>query len=172
MEVIKKLRCRCGEFAIKGAVLVLIGMLVIIAVLEGLHITTTVNQVYDKANAAVLSVAAANVPNVWNGSRDSSGTARHFDGLDWHSVVTTAEVESAMCTSLGLTAAGDSLVHQTGARPSYRIENLTTHYVNVENGQLSFTTTLTVSVPLSIAGSLLPPITKRLEVKTTYEPKF
>lgn len=43
---------------------------------------------------------------------------------------------------------------------------------NLDGGKLNVTTTLTIYIPLSFAGGILPPIQHDLVVYTTYEAKF
>ena len=57
-------------------------------------------------------------------------------------------------------------------RGGFRITGLQTVYQNALGTSLNFTTTLTVEVPLTLGGRVLPPVARELEVHTTYEAKF
>lgn len=74
----------------------------------------------------------------------------------------------ALRTSLGAAVQGSGLL----VDGSFRINDLQTTYLNAEDGNLNFTTTMMVEIPLSLGSEILPPIRKDIEVRTAYEPKF
>lgn len=169
MEVKRLLQDRRGEVALSLSIIMLLALLFLAGLLQVHHVYVTIDQVKSKTNASVLAVAAANVPEVYGGARESVGTALHYADTGWASTVSTAAVLDALRTSLGATMAPDWSKLETA---SYSVSDLNTRYVNEENGNLNFITRLKLTIPLSIGQPLIPPITTILEVRTTYEPKF
>lgn len=169
MAIKTKLRERCGEIALLGGVLLLVAMLLLAVSLEVGHVYAAVDRVKDCTNTAVLAVAAGNVDRVHDGVREGTGTARHFTGTVWSRLVSTEEVMEHLAVSLDMTRQGhDTLVRVGG----FRLTGLRVVPENQDNGKLNFTTTMTVEIPLSMGGGVLPPIQQTVEVHTTYEPKF
>jgi len=73
-----------------------------------------------------------------------------------------------MMTALNATASGSTLTRTNGVQ----LDNIHMAVSNNDGGKLNFTTTMTLKIPLSVGGGILPPIQQRVEVHTTYEPKF
>lgn len=169
MEVVlQKLKDRSGNVALHTGFIVLGGAILLMMALQVHQLYATINNVIDRTNEAVLSAAAANVAGVYGGVRESSGTARKKVSGGWASYITTSDVRDKLATALGARESGADLV-RAGA---YRITDLDTKFVNAEGSKLNFTSTLTLEFPMLLAGDVLPPLRFRLEVRTTYEPKF
>lgn len=155
---------------VESALVCLIGLMLLAVCLETGRIYITVNMIMSKADAAVLSVAAANVANVYGGVRESSGTARSVSDGEWAELVSTDEVINSLMEVLNLSPAGDTLERLSpGNKTVYRLSNLNTAYINTEGTNLNFKTTLTVTIPLNFLGLN---INQNLEVSTTYDAKF
>ncbi|MEG2455766.1 MAG: hypothetical protein RSC08_05885 [Oscillospiraceae bacterium] len=172
MEVIRVLRSRRGEIALRSGFILLAGALMLVVLLQGIAVYTTIDNVMKKTGEAVLAVATTNGENAFGGIRESAGTARTYDGYAWDRLVTTTDVERVLQRNLKLTRNGSQLTHQSGGKVAYHIQELRTYYLNSDHDKLNFVTTLVVKIPVAIGGDVLPPIAKRLEVKTTYEAKF
>lgn len=157
-----------GEIAPQGAVILLISVILLTVALQVNYVYATVDQVKEKTNTAVLAVAASNVGAVYEGVREGEGAARQFSGITWSRIVSTDAVKESMMTALNATASGSTLTRANGVR----LDNIHVAVSNNDGGKLNFTTTMTVIIPLSIGGGVLPPIQQRVEVNTTYEPKF
>ena len=170
MEIaLAKLRETRGEVAIHLTVIVLAATFLVAAAMQVSHVYGVIDRVQDKTNQAVLSVAAANVARVFPGGRESDWLSRqHISGSAWRHLVSTGEVVDALAISL---SAADSEMSTLTAE-SFTLSNIHTRYDNAEGGHLNFTTTMTVVVRISFGQPLIPPIQYRLEVHTTYEPKF
>lgn len=117
---------------------------------------------------AVLAVAAYNVAEFYGGAREMSGQARHaMGGNQFASSVFSGDVIDQLNRSLGGELSGNRI-----QKDSWSVENLQTSYVNSEGGNLNFRTSLTVKVPFKI-GSLPPVmIERRMEVASSYAPRF
>lgn len=172
MEVIQVLRGRRGEIALRSGAILLAGALMLVVLLQVIAVYTTINNVMKKTGEAVLAVATTNGERAFGGIRESAGTARTYDGYSWDRLVTTDDVEQVLQRNLNLTRDGLRLTHQSGGKAAYHILELDTRYLNSDHDKLHFITTLVVQIPVAIGSDVLPPITKRLEVKTTYEAKF
>jgi hypothetical protein len=163
-----KLLEECGELAPLGAAILLIGSLLLAVALQVNYVYATVDQIKDRTNTAVLAVAAGNAPAAHDGIREGESTARHFNGVTWSRAVSTAAVTQSLAAALNATADGPDLLRENGGR----LTDIQVTAHNDDGGTLSFTTTMTVVIPLSVAGGVLPPVLQRVEVHTTYEPKF
>lgn len=174
MEVMKQicgaLRSRCGQFLLGTAIKLLAAAIVVGAGVEVYHVYHVMDTVRTTTSEAVLAVAAANVSEFYGGAREADGFARHPEDGAFASYVSTDDVVDQLMRMLGVTdlAADDTM---TVGR-SFSVRNVQTQYVNFDGTNLHFRTTLTVSVPLSMGGILLPSITKNMEVMTSYAPKF
>ncbi|MEA4934339.1 MAG: hypothetical protein VB071_12295 [Lawsonibacter sp.] len=169
MEVaVVKLRETRGEFAPMMAAILMVGVLLLSTALEVHHVYAVVDRVAGIADEAVLAAAADNVEEIYSGVRESAWASRQYQDNAWACQISTSAVEEALIDSLGAVSDGAGL--RVG--DSVRITALETQAENPEDGNLNFTTTLTLEIPLSLGGDLLPPIHKTLEVKTTYEPRF
>lgn len=169
MEVaVAKLRETRGEFAPLMAVILMVGVLLLSTALEVHHVYAVVDRVAGITDEAVLAAAADNVAEIYSGVRESAWSARQYQDDAWACQISTSAVEEALVDSLG--AVSDEARLRVG--DSFRMTALEIQAKNPEGGNLNFTTTLTLEIPLSLGGDSLPPIHKTLEVKTTYEPRF
>lgn len=168
MEMIwKKLREQRGEIALRLGFGFLGAILLFLVVLNIRHVYQVIDVVIDRTNEAVLAVAAINGPGSAGGVREGEATARYFDGAAWQRAVSSRTVADALHESLGGMLAGNTIIREG----NYRIDNLSTAFVNQNGGKLHFTTTMDISISLLVGGGALS-VNRRLEVKTTYEPKF
>ena len=165
----KLLKDRRGEVSIHLALIMLVGLLLLAAALEVLHVYFVCNTVLEKTNEAVLAAAASNVADFYVGARESDGNARQYVNDYWASAVSVEEVEAALQGALGAERTEDGTLVREGG---FRITGLQTVYQNALGTSLNFTTTLTVEVPLTLGGRVLPPVARELEVHTAYEAKF
>ena len=174
MEMVKQvrgtLRDKGGQFLLGTAVKLLAAAIVVGAGVEVYHVYHVMDTVRTAASEAVLAVAATNVSEFYGGAREGDGFARHPEDGVFASYISTDDVVDQMVRMLGVTdlAADDTM---TVGR-SFSVRNVRAQYVNFDGTNLHFRTTLTVSVPLSMGGILLPDITSNMEVMTSYAPKF
>lgn len=160
MEVVfKKLREERGEIGLRLAILLLVSVLLFLLVFNIRAAYQVTDMVIDKTNEAVLAQAAL------NGHKTTSGV-REGAAVDRYSTVTADGVLSLLQKDLGGTLNGSSLLREG----SFLISNLSTHFVNAEGDNLHFTTTFELTIYLLGGDSLS--VTRRLEVKSTYEARF
>lgn len=164
--VIGKLRDRRGEIGLRASVSLLAAVLFFLVVFNIRHAYQVIDFVVDKTNEAVLAVAAVNGPTAAGGVREGAAVSRNYTGAAWNRVVTSDGVLDALQRNFGGEISGQSLIRAG----SFRIDNLTTTYVNSDGANLNFRTTLDLTIYL-LGGENLA-VTRRLEVTTTYEAKF
>ena len=171
MEMTAKLQEQRGEFLFITAVKLLAAAILLSAGMEVFHVYHTLGVVREKTNEAVLAVAAVNVAEFYGGAREADGFARHpEDSGTFAYSIATDDVVDQLIQSLNATDRKDDDTIVVGS--SFNVSALSTRYVNATGGNLNFQSNLTATVPLKIGGMLLPAVTKRMEVKTSYAPKF
>lgn len=166
----EKIKEQRGEFLLSTAVKLLIGVIFLSAGVEVFHVYHTLGIVREKTNEAVLAVAAVNVSEFYGGAREADGFARHPEDGAFTYNITTDDVVDTLVQSLNATDLSEDNTITVGK--SFSVASLHTQYVNSVGGDLNFQTNLTATVPLKIGGMLLPAVTKQMEVKTSYAPKF
>lgn len=164
----EKLTERRGEIAPLGGIILLVCILLLTIALQVNNAYATVDQITAKTNQAVLSVAASNVGKVHDGVREGTGSARQARGSSWSRIVTTDAVVQSLTASLDATRSGSTLTRENGVQ----LVSVRTSFINADGSNLNFTTTMTIKIPLSLAGGVLPPLQYDLVVHTTYEAKF
>lgn len=164
----KKLAERKGESGLHMAIVCVTGVMLIALGLATLHVFAVCSYTRSKVDEAVLAVAAYNVAEFYGGAREMSGQARHaMGGNQFASSVFSGDVIDQLNRSLDGELSGNRI-----QKDSWSVENLQTSYVNSEGGNLNFRTSLTVKVPFQI-GSLPPVmIERRMEVASSYAPRF
>lgn len=166
IAMIRKLQEQRGAIALRLSIVFLVATLLFLVVFNVRHVYQVTDLVIERTNEAVLAVAAFNGPGSLGGIRDGEAAARIYTGSDWERVVTSEDVRYTLARSLGATMNGQSLIRAD----SYRIDHLATSYINADGENLQFVTTMDLTIPLMGLGVL--PITRPLEVKTTYEARF
>lgn len=164
------MRENSGQFLFKSALRLLGGAIILSASISIYHVYHSLGVVREKTNEAVLAVATVNVPEFYGGARESDGFARHPEDGYFGFSIATDDVVDRLVQSLKATDLSTDDTITVG--DSFTVQSINTQYVNYSSGNLNFRTTLTVTVPLSAGGILLPAVTKRMEVGTSYDPKF
>lgn len=166
MEVIcRKLRQGRGEISLRLGVILLVGSILLLISLQLYHAFASSLHLKERANAAVLATAAANVSGIYGGTRESSGTVRR-PSFHWDSTVFTDDVKERLLWDLGAFRDGDDIVRHD----AFRIRQLRIDYINREGVDLQFTTHFLLE--LEPVLSFFPKLSFPLEVNSKYEPKF
>lgn len=158
-----------GEFALKGAVKLLLFMMLLSAALTIYHVYHAIGAVREDVNEAVLAVASSNVAEFYGGAREADGYARHPAEGAFAASVSSEDVLDKLRASTGAEETSDETLMKEG---SFTIRDLHTSFINFDGTDLNFTTTLTVEVPLMAGGLALSSIQKNLEVNSSYAPRF
>ncbi len=168
--MISKLREQRGEFLLSTAVKLLAWAMLLSAAVEVYHIYHTLGVVKEKTREAVLAVAAVNVAEFYGGAREGDGFARHPEDGSFAYSIATDDVVDMLVQSLNATDLSEDDTITVGA--AFSVASIHTQYINYSGGNLNFQTSMTVTVPLELGGVLLPAVTKEMEVKAYYAPKF
>ena len=169
MKACAKLRDCSGDFLLKSAITITIAALALSAAITVYHVYHVMGAVRDKVNEAVLAVASVNVSEFYGGAWESDGFARHREDDRFTEAITTDAVVDQLAQSLGAT---DLAADDTITVGDYTVSGIDTQYFNSMGGNLNFRTRLTVTIPLSVGGLIPTSITKTIEVKTSYDPRF
>lgn len=169
MEIGSLLRDRRGEVFFSSAVKIMLAALVLAVLMSIFHVYYTIGAVREKVNESVLAVASANIAEFYGGAREGDGFARHYEGGTYASAVSSDDVLETLSQSVGASTVDDA--GEITVRSSYSISMLQTSFVNSTGNVLNFKTTLTVTVPLKLAGITVP-ISKDILVRSSYDPKF
>ena len=169
MEVIvSKLRERRGEVVVKFGVIVFLFMMFLSVVFVFLSAFFSLNDVKEKANNAVLAVAAVNIPQVYDGIREGKGQAHQSGGGGLSKYIDTEDVFAVLAESLNATIERAD----TFSTSVYTVSQFQTEYENTLDGNLNFTSTFQVTLHLALLGELIPNLKFDMEVHSSYDPKF
>lgn len=184
MEVVRKiqklLRSKNGYTSSPLVVAILLGSLMFFVVLwQIIRLITIAAGVQDAVQSAVISTSVGNYSNVYDGVREGYSGGYRFSGNSWKSAISTGNVYGRLDQLLGLQSSGGKHVKANSDGTEYTVYGLS---VNVDNAefapssgeiqQFSATSYITLEVPLSFCGDILPPMKIRLCVKSKYTPKF
>ena len=135
--------------------------------------------VKDAVQSAVISTSVANYGNVYDGIREGYSGGYTYSGSGWRSTVSTGDVYGRLDQLLGLKTQGGKHVKVSGDEIEYSIYGLSVDISNAPLApsssaitQFSATSKITLEVPLSFCGEVLPPMRINLSVKSKYTPKF
>ena len=135
--------------------------------------------VKDAVQSAVIATSVGNYSNVYDGVREGYSGGYRFSGNSWRAAISTGDVYGRLDQLLGLHNSGGKHIKSNSDGTEFAVYGL---FVNVDNAQFaptsgdisqfSATSYITLEVPLSFCGDILPPMKIRLCVKSKYTPKF
>lgn len=163
MEVKKLLKDKRGSTLPFVAMICIIMFFFMAAGIEFIRVFAMVDGVIDRTNEAVTAVAAVNGGNYFEGFREVDAQPRIYEEEVFMTMVTTDEVAVVLMETLNLEKKGSSLVQEVKNTPVLILNGL---QVSSVGGQ--FVTTFTLEIPISFGGEVLPPIKKKVEVKSDY----
>ena len=162
-----------------AVVIALAGMMFFVTLWQIVRLVTIAAGVKDAVQSAVISTSVGNYSNVYDGVREGYSGGYKFSGNSWKTAISTGDVYGRMDGLLGLKSDGSKHSKYTADGVEYSVYGLS---VNVDNAefapssgeikQFSATSYITLEVPLSFCGDVLPPMKVRLCVKSKYTPKF
>lgn len=179
-KIAELLRSKKGFSSAPWAVVIaLAGMLFFVVLWQIVRLVTISAGVKNAVQSAVISATVGNYANVYDGVREGYSGGYKYTENSWKSAVSTGDIYGRLDELLGL----GTNVNVHYKYNSYGIEyTLSDLDVNVENAefaptsgeiqQFSATSYITLEVPLSFCGEILPPMKIRLCVKSKYTPKF
>lgn len=135
--------------------------------------------VKDAVQSAVISTSVGNYGNVYDGIREGYSGGYKYSGSAWKSAVSTGNIYGRLDNLLGLKTLNGKHVKLNPDGTEYSVYGLTVDVDNAEFApnssavkQFSATSKITLEVPLSFCGDVLPPMKIQLCVKSKYTPKF
>ena len=179
-KIIQLLRSRKAYSSAPLAVVIaLAGMMFFVVLWQIIRLITISAGVKDAVQSAVIATSVGNYSNVYDGVREGYSGGYRYSGNSWKTAVSTGDVYGRLDQLLGLHSSGGKHIKTNSDGKEYSIYGLS---VNVDNAQFaptsedipqfSATSYITLEVPLSFCGDMLPPMKIRLCVKSKYTPKF
>lgn len=179
-KVIGLLRSRKAYSSAPLAVVIaLAGMMFFVVLWQIIRLITISAGVKDAVQSAVIATSVGNYSNVYDGVREGYSGGYRYSGNSWRTAVSTGDVYGRLDQLLGLYSSGGKHTKFNLDGVEYSVYGLS---VNVDNAQFaptsgdilqfSATSYITLEVPLSFCGDVLPPMKIRLCVKSKYTPKF
>ena len=184
MEVVMKiktlLRSKKGFSSAPFAVVIaLVGMMFFVTLWQIVKLVTISAGVKDAVQSAVIATSVGNYSNVYDGVREGYSGGYRYSGNSWRSAISTGDVYGSLDKLLGLKTSGGKHSKTNSDGVEYSVYGLS---VNVDNApfaptantvpQFCATSYITLEVPLSFCGDVLPPMKVQLMVKSKYTPKF
>lgn len=175
-RIAKLLRSKKGFTSAPWAVVIaLAGLMFFVVLWQIVRLVTISAGVKDAVQSAVIATSVGNYSNVYDGVREGYSGGYKYSGNSWKTAVSTGDVYGRIDDLLGLKSVGG----KHAKADEYCVYGLS---VNVDNTQFaptsgdipqfSATSYITLEVPLSFCGDVLPPMKIRLCVKSKYTPKF
>lgn len=179
-KIIKLLRSRKAYTAAPLTVAIaLAGMMFFVVLWQIIRLITMSAGVKDAVQSAVIATSVGNYSNVYDGVREGYSGGYRYSGNSWKTAISTGDVYGRLDQILGLQSDGGKHIKSNSDGTEFAVYGLS---VNVDNAQFapssgeikqfSATSYITLEVPLSFCGDVLPPMKIRLCVKSKYTPKF
>ncbi len=157
----------------------LAGMMFFVVLWQIIRLITISAGVKDAVQSAVIATSVGNYSNVYDGVREGYSGGYRFSGNSWRAAISTGDVYGRLDQLLGLHNSGGKHIKSNSDGTEFAVYGL---FVNVDNAQFaptsgdipqfSATSYITLEVPLSFCGDVLPPMKIQLCVKSKYTPKF
>lgn len=179
-KITKLLRSRKAYSSAPLAVVIaLAGMMFFVALWQIIRLITISAGVKDAVQSSVIATSVGNYSNVYDGVREGYSGGYRYSGNSWRSAVSTGDVYGRLDQLLGLHSSGGKHTKSNSDGVEYSVYGLSVDVENTEFApnsntikQFSATSYITLEVPLSFCGDVLPPMKIRLCVKSKYTPKF
>ena len=178
-KALKRFRSNKGFSAPWTVVITLAALMFFVVTWQYIRLVTIAAGVKDAVQSAVISTSTANYANIYDGIRDGYSGGYTFSGSAWKSSVSAGDIYGRLDQLLGLTAQSGKHSKIGADGIEYSVYGLS---VNVDNApfapdpgdisQFSATSDITLEVPLSFCGDVLPPMKINLSIKSKYTPKF
>lgn len=173
------LRSKKGYSAAPLAVVIaLAGMMFFVVLWQIVRLVTISAGVKDAVQSAVIATSVGNYSNVYDGIREGYSGGYRYD-TTWKAAVSTGDVYGRLDQLLGLKSSGGKHVKTNSDGVEYSVYGLSVEVDNAQFAptsgdiqQFSATSYITLEVPLSFCGDVLPPMRVQLCVKSKYTPKF
>lgn len=179
-KIAEILRSKKGFSAAPLAVVIaLAGMMFFVILWQIIRLVTISAGVKDALQSAVISTSVDNYSNVYDGIREGYSGGYRYSGNSWKTAISTGDIYGRLDELLCLKNSGGKHEKISSDGIEYSVYALS---VNVDNAQFapnsrdiqqfSATSYITLEVPLSFCGDVLPPMKVQLCVRSKYTPKF
>ena len=162
-----------------AVILTLVSLMLFVVLWQFARLVTISAGVKDAVQSAVISASVGNYANVYDGIREGYSGGYKYSGSSWKTSVSTGDIYGRLDNLLGLKTINGKHVKLNSDGTEYSIYNLRGYVDNAEFApnssavkQFSATSDITLEVPLSFCGEVLPPMKIRLSVRSKYMPKF
>ena len=162
-----------------AVVIALAGMMFFVVLWQTVRLVTISAGVKDAVQSAVIATSVGNYSNVYDGVREGYSGGYRYSGNSWKLAISTGDVYGRLDKLLGLHSSGGKHNKTNSDGIEYSVYGLS---VNIDNAQFAptsgdipqfcATSYITLEVPLSFCGDVLPPMQVQLCVKSKYTPKF
>ena len=162
-----------------AVVIALAGMMFFVVLWQIIRLITISAGVKDAVQSAVIATSVGNYSNVYDGVREGYSGGYRYSGNSWKTAISTGDIYGRLDKLLCLKNSGGKHAKNTSNSVEYSVYRLS---VTVDNAQFaptsgdipqfSATSYITLEVPLSFCGDVLPPMKVQLCVRSKYTPKF
>ena len=161
-------------------VVALIGVMLFVVISQYIRLMTIASGVKDAVQSAVISASVSNWANVYPCIREGYAGGYKYTKGAWNERMTSGNIYGRLSNLLGLEYKNGKYCSVTGDGVEYAVYGLNVHIDNSPfapsstDGIQEFqaTSRITLEVPLSFGGDILPPMKVDLLVKSRYMPKF
>ncbi len=179
-KIIKLFRSKKGFSSAPWAVvLALVGMMLFVTLWQMTRLIIISAGVKDAVQSAVISTSVGNYGNVYDGVREGYSGGYKYSGSTWKPAVSVGDIYGRLDGLLGLKSGGIKHTKYNSEGVEYSVYGLSVKIDNAQFApdstdisQFSATSYISLEVPLSFCGDVLPPMQVRLKVKSKYTPKF
>ena len=179
-KICRRLRSKKGFSSAPWAVvLTLVSLMLFVVLWQFARLVTISAGVKDAVQSAVISTSVGNYGNVYDGIREGYSGGYVYSGSSWKSTVSTGDIYGRLDGLLGLKSQNGKHSKTGSDGIEYSVYGLSVEVENAEFAptsgnipQFSATSSITLEVPLSFCGDVLPPMKIQLCVKSKYTPKF
>ena len=179
-KIVKLIRSKKGfSSAPLAVVIALAGMMFFVVLWQIVRLITISAGVKDAVQSAVIATSVGNYSNVYDGVREGYSGGYRYSGNSWSSAISTGDVFVRLVKLLWLISSEGKHIKSSSDGTEFAVYGLS---VNVDNAQFAPTSNdipqfcatsyITLEVPLSFCGDVLPPMKVTLCVKSKYTPKF
>ena len=184
MEIVRKIQKllrskKAYSSAPLAVVIALAGMMFFVVLWQIIRLITISAGVKDAVQSAVIATSVGNYSNVYDGVREGYSGGYRYSGNSWKTAISTGDIYGRLDKLLCLKNTGGKHAKIFSNGIEYSVYGLS---VNVDNArfapnsrdiqQFSATSFITLEVPLSFCGNLLPPMKVELCVRSKFTPKF
>jgi hypothetical protein len=155
-------------------------LLILCGISEYMRLSIIASGVRDAVQSAVISTVNDNYSNVYQGVREGYSGGYLPSGSSWAASLNYGDIYGRIDQTLGTHESSGYHIKYAGSSMEYRLSGLS---VSIKNAPLApadsgsvqkflVDATVTLEVPVSFAGKILPPMCINLKTQAQYTPKF